>query len=106
MSEKIDRSLLSVGIDNHDLCTRCGTCIGACPAAALVPGKSFFPELLEEKCTECGLCGAVCPGGRVSYHELSKIVFNREETDLSFDGHVQLSYVGFTADEKIKVPIR
>jgi coenzyme F420 hydrogenase subunit beta len=54
-----------------NLCTRCGTCAGACPS-----GVFEFREIDEaclpaavrpEACIRCGLCTAACPGKRVSF---------------------------------------
>jgi ferredoxin len=43
-------------------CTMCMSCVGACPASALMDGGDR-PQLkfLERNCVQCGLCAATCP---------------------------------------------
>ena len=47
---------------NSDACDRCGTCIGVCPANALVllTGSLFIDD---GRCTACGTCVKICPFG-------------------------------------------
>ncbi|MEA1997518.1 MAG: 4Fe-4S binding protein [Gemmatimonadota bacterium] len=42
---------------NHDLCTRCGKCVGVCPYAAIDPARV---KMDDSKCTNCGKCFEVC----------------------------------------------
>ena len=100
--EELDASKLSIGMFNEDLCTRCGTCGGACPEAAISYNKAFYPNVNPSKCTECGLCNKVCPGDKVSYGDLAKLTFNAEETYPGFDGHIEKTYVGYCTDEGIR----
>lgn len=98
----IDSKKLSVAFSEKNLCTRCGTCIGACPEKALIVGKDFFPEINEKLCTECDICVETCPGARVNFAELSEVTFGTiEETD-SFDGNVLKTYVGYSTDTTIR----
>jgi len=56
------------------LCTRCGTCVGACPAGNLViddPAGSCLPSE-RGRCTSCGLCLSACPGASVDFAPLEK----------------------------------
>ena len=57
-----------------NLCTRCGTCVGVCPAGVL-EFRALDEECLPaaarpESCTACGLCTAICPGARVSFAQV------------------------------------
>ena len=100
--KKIDPKFLSVAFSNKNLCTRSGTCVGACPENALVIGKDFYPEINEDKCTECGVCNEVCPGEKVNFKELSEITFGHANYDDSFDGEVLKTFVGYSTDDKIR----
>ncbi|WP_449370822.1 4Fe-4S dicluster domain-containing protein [Thiomonas sp.] len=44
------------------LCTLCMSCVGACPAGALIDNP-LSPELrfIENNCVQCGLCVKTCP---------------------------------------------
>ena len=47
---------------NTAACTLCMSCVGACPASALLGGDSV-PQLrfVEKNCVQCGLCATTCP---------------------------------------------
>lgn len=56
--------------ENH-LCTGCGTCIGLCPANAIILTKSknqgiYIPKVNDTKCTDCKLCLKICAGYKVN----------------------------------------
>jgi ferredoxin len=43
-------------------CTMCMSCVGACPASALMDGGDRpLLKFLERNCVQCGLCEATCP---------------------------------------------
>jgi ferredoxin len=43
-------------------CTMCMSCVGACPASALMDGGDRpMLRFLERNCVQCGLCEATCP---------------------------------------------
>ena len=43
-------------------CTMCMSCVGACPASALMDGGDRpMLKFLERNCVQCGLCEATCP---------------------------------------------
>jgi len=68
--EEVERRrvhLLGPKVD-PDSCTLCGECARACPAGALIVGRSwdFDPDL----CHGCGLCVRVCPRGALDYVEI------------------------------------
>ncbi|MBX6317309.1 4Fe-4S binding protein [Pigmentiphaga sp.] len=51
----------SLAIDK-EACTLCMSCVGACPASALLDNAEA-PQLrfVEKNCTQCGLCVKTCP---------------------------------------------
>jgi ferredoxin len=51
----------------RDRCTLCMSCVGACPASALMDGVDA-PKLrfLERNCVQCGLCVNTCPEAALS----------------------------------------
>lgn len=100
--KRIHPSILSIGMSNHDLCTRCGTCVGACPTEAIRLSEESFPELIPEKCTECGLCERTCPGARVDYQELTETTFGHRNDPDTFDGLVKRTFVGYCTDDAIR----
>ncbi len=57
-----------------NLCTRCGTCVGACPAGVFefqALDETCLPAAIRpEACIRCGLCTDVCPGKRVLFSEV------------------------------------
>jgi len=48
-----------ITVDNTR-CELCGTCVGVCPADALVIERDHL-RFAAEMCIECGACAAVCP---------------------------------------------
>ena len=98
----IDTRKLSIAFSNRSLCTRSGTCIGACPEKALSVDEDFYPKLDQSKCTECGLCATICPGGAVNFKDLTEVTFGHRNDDVGFDGHVEMIYVGYSSDERTR----
>jgi ferredoxin len=51
----------AIGVDRK-ACTLCMSCVGACPAGALMDGQNL-PQLrfIEQNCVQCGLCANTCP---------------------------------------------
>ena len=48
-------------------CTMCMSCVGACPASALMDGVDQpLLKFLERNCVQCGLCEATCPEDAIS----------------------------------------
>ena len=47
---------------NRKTCSLCMSCVGACPASALLDSQNA-PQLrfVEKNCIQCGLCAATCP---------------------------------------------
>ncbi|NOZ37521.1 MAG: 4Fe-4S dicluster domain-containing protein [Gammaproteobacteria bacterium] len=97
-----DSRKLSIAFSNRSLCTRSGTCIGACPENALSVDEDFYPKLDPGKCTDCGLCARICPGGTVNFKDLTETTFGHRNDDVGFDGHVEMTYIGYASDEGIR----
>lgn len=93
---------LAIGLSNEALCTRCGTCVGACPTQALRLNDRLFPEWIPDRCTDCGLCHRTCPGARVPYRHLTRLTFGHDRDLNTFDGHVLETFVGYCTDERIR----
>ncbi|MCD1294583.1 ferredoxin [Methanocella sp. CWC-04] len=45
---------------NKDECVGCGTCVDACPEAA-IEMEEEFAKVDESLCNECGTCVESCP---------------------------------------------
>jgi coenzyme F420 hydrogenase subunit beta len=100
--KKIDPNILAIAFSEKSLCTRCGTCVGACPTAAISLDEEYYPTLDDSLCIECGICSRVCPGGRVNFLDLTEITFGHREETTRFDGHVLSTYVGYAGDREIR----
>ncbi len=49
---------------DKDSCVSCGTCVDACPEAAIEMTEEDggeFPKVDPERCKDCGDCEAACP---------------------------------------------
>lgn len=46
---------------NRALCDECATCVGVCPANALVMEPALCAD--SRTCTSCGRCVKICPFG-------------------------------------------
>jgi len=46
-----------------DECLACGTCLEACPSAAIVEGDIYSID--PDKCESCGTCIEECPTGAI-----------------------------------------
>jgi ferredoxin len=52
---------------NRQTCTMCLSCVGACPAGALLDSRES-PQLkfIERNCVQCGLCANTCPENAIA----------------------------------------
>jgi coenzyme F420 hydrogenase subunit beta len=77
MSAKLPVETLIETVVDTGLCTRCGTCVGACPAGNLAiddPLGACLPAA-GDACTSCGLCVAGCPGASLDFAPLERELF-------------------------------
>ncbi len=100
--DAIPATLLSIAFSHRSLCTRCGTCAGSCPVAAIRMGPDLYPVIDPERCIRCGRCHRTCPGGRVDFGELTRLTFGHDRQSETFDGHVVAAYVGYALDRAIQ----
>lgn len=59
-----------------DLCTRCGTCIGVCPAKTLAYQENRVVDA-EKQCMKCGKCSAACPGKEFLMNQWAEKLFQK-----------------------------
>ena len=77
MSAKLPVETLIETVVDTGLCTRCGTCVGACPVNNIAiedPLGACLPAAADA-CTSCGLCLDACPGASVDFAPLEKGLF-------------------------------
>ena len=48
-----------------DECTKCGSCVPACPSEAITEGDKKY-VIDDDKCVDCGLCVDECPVTAIS----------------------------------------
>lgn len=88
------------------LCTRCGTCVGVCPAGKLhfadPLGVCLPAETEGSSCADCpGWCLEACPGQGVDYVEMNRRVFGRLPDDLLL-GHALDWQVAWATDPVVR----
>jgi coenzyme F420 hydrogenase subunit beta len=85
-------------VQNAQLCTGCGACVGLCPYQVIYNDQTIVlhPCDLKE-----GRCYAFCPRTPTDYESLRKQLF--DETDLTPElGAVKGFYIARAADEKVR----
>ncbi len=92
---------LSYKVIQGDLCTRCGLCIGICPANVIKLGRDNYP-VLDGDCQECGLCVKSCPGAEADFQLLSRQVFQSDYLAEDIQGHLENMFVAHAADEDVR----
>jgi coenzyme F420 hydrogenase subunit beta len=103
MSAKLPADILIETVVEKGLCTRCGTCVGACPSGNLRiadPLGACLPVATGE-CRACGMCLACCPGAVVDFEPLERRLFG-EATAAPLLGVVRRSYLAHAADPEIR----
>ena len=94
----------------REKCTRCGTCIKACPRDALSFGEDEYIVIDRSLCNGCGICNKACPNGAleligklVTVDELSKellkdhVFYQTSGGGVTFSGGEPLWQSGFVA---------
>jgi len=51
---------------DHELCNRCGICVGICPSAAVALIDGCVVIVHPADCNYCGDCEELCPEGAIS----------------------------------------
>lgn len=91
---------LKNGVLDCELCTRCGTCMGVCPAGAI----SFVTDDITidfQKCIQCGKCVVCCPGKSFSMEEWSMELFDRHYDAYDVLGGFQSVWIAKAKEESI-----
>lgn len=88
------------------LCTRCGSCVGLCPAEKLnftdALGACLPIADRSVDCVECGgICLAACPGETVNFHELNDRVTGNVPDDMLL-GSVRTWHVAWAKDPEMR----
>jgi coenzyme F420 hydrogenase subunit beta len=97
--EVLKREVIDTG-----LCTRCGSCVGVCPAAALAVSDEMgecLPGLIGD-CKPCaGECAMSCPGQYVDFPALNLALHGRQPESCLLGNYRRL-YIAHAADETIR----
>lgn len=94
---------------HNDLCTGCGVCEAACPAAAIrtvVKDGRFLPEIDDNLCKNkkgCHRCYDVCPGIGVDLISLAKENFKDDGVlEDKMAGRYLRCYTGYSTDHEVR----
>lgn len=94
---------------NHDLCTGCGVCVGACLNKAIsisVNYGNFRPIVNKDICKNssgCHRCFEACPGVGINLVEKSRELFKEDAIlEDEFLGRFLKCYVGYSKDENLR----
>jgi coenzyme F420 hydrogenase subunit beta len=88
------------------LCTRCGTCVGLCPAEKLHVADLLgrcLPEVDERvDCVDCGaVCYEACPGATVDFAQLNRHVLGALPENMLLGG-AESWYVSWADNDEIR----
>lgn len=103
MSVKLPSEILIETVVERGLCTRCGTCVGACPSGNLTiadPLGVCLPRAAG-KCGACGLCLACCPGASVDFAPLERKLFGAAQPKRLL-GVVRRAYLAHAAEPVLR----
>lgn len=95
-------------IINHNLCTGCGICEGACPSTAItmtVKDGRFVPNIDNRLCKNgkgCHRCMDVCPGVGCNLVELANSVQADARQEDLLVGRYEQCYTGHSTDEDLR----
>jgi coenzyme F420 hydrogenase subunit beta len=89
-----------------DLCHGCGTCVAACPLAAIEMIRDdsrglYIPRIDFTLCDKCSTCLKVCPGHSVDFNQLNMKIFS-ETPKHSLLGVHRGCYAGYATDNEIR----
>jgi nitroreductase/Pyruvate/2-oxoacid:ferredoxin oxidoreductase delta subunit len=80
-----------------ETCSRCGSCVAACPLLCLTPGEANEPPSVRENgenyCISCGHCAAICPTSSVQLNGKTGADFENAPSWNSPDAFEQFSQV-------------
>ena len=91
-------------IPENEICTGCGTCVGACPNSAIriIKSKGIYVSQIDDKsCTQCGICFEICPGHSVDFKDLNLAIFGKEPADILIGNYMNL-YIGHATNQDIR----
>ncbi len=94
--DRLQRAVIGRG-----LCTRCGVCVGACPAGVLRLSPGLYP-VLAGHCTACGVCVAACAGADFDFPAAQKRIFGAPYDPLDWRGCQRRTLVGHAADQAVR----
>jgi coenzyme F420 hydrogenase subunit beta len=103
MSAKLPVEILIETVVKTGLCTRCGTCAGACPVDNIAfedPLGACMPAA-GDACTSCGLCLESCPGAAVDFAPLERALFG-EAAPNPLLGVVREAYLAHATDAGVR----
>jgi len=103
-SSSLPQSLKKLGeIVNGDLCHRCGSCVGICPAIVLDSDSEGYPAVKNlAACTDCNLCVQVCPGVEFPFRDATLKMFGSEPDPEDIYGQIISGYLAFASDASIR----
>lgn len=99
--DRLRREVIDTG-----LCTRCGSCVGVCPAGAVEfsdPLGTSLPAITSsDGCASCpGTCHSGCSGADVHFPTLAQFTHGRQPEN-RFLGVFSSLYVGHATDEEVR----
>lgn len=103
MSAKPPVETLIETVVETGLCTRCGTCVGACPTGNITiadPSGSCLPSA-GDNCTFCWKCLNSCPGASVKFREIEKRLFGDARPNPLL-GVVRRAYLAHAIDPELR----
>jgi coenzyme F420 hydrogenase subunit beta len=103
MSAKPPVEILIETVVETGLCTRCGTCTGACPTGNITiddPTGDCLPTA-GDNCTLCWKCLNGCPGASVTFRAIEKRLFGDSQSD-THHGVVRRAYLAHATDQQLR----